>query len=586
MGKERRPQHATTALDGSALAVGTMSGTSLDGVIEAALVRTDGDALLHRVAAHPFQYEDPKGDRAFHHLMKAAELAMRESRGALDRAMAVFPKVAVRYLGAALGQRSHHAGEAFRSFSHQLFGRSEASMTALIERSTDLHIAAVRALLRETSTDACELDLIGYHGQTLYHSAQNGVSVQVGDAQRIADACGRPTFREADLQAGGQGAPLAPAYHHALAQTLDIAPCVFVNLGGCSNVTIVGTHLSELIAFDAGPGNTLLDRFVNGRNGQPMDRDGGFALRGTVDTGVLEALERRSILRDGRNYLDLRPPKSLDVRDPVLVPELDALSPDGCATFVHRHLCRAGCRTASGRTDRGPYPLDHLWRRRPQSGLGEGTRAARRALAHRSGPGVGCIRVRPVERCHGSRTPRIPRSPQPPAPADHVPGHDGGLRTAVWWPCTIRRRRHRGWTGAPHSRVPRIPGPASFRETTDGSSVLVIFVDGTLADTWRDIADAVNATLASAGIPSVDGPSARLGIGEGVLPLLRRHLGPAASVSRVHALYDDFARRYSGADTSAYGAVRRHGGCPRRLAVGEACDCAAAAASGACGLAF
>ena len=338
MGKERRPQHATTALDGSALAVGTMSGTSLDGVIEAALVRTDGDALLHRVAAHPFQYEDPKGDRAFHHLMKAAELAMRESRGALDRAMAVFPKVAVRYLGAALGQRSHHAGEAFRSFSHQLFGRSEASMTALIERSTDLHIAAVRALLRETSTDACELDLIGYHGQTLYHSAQNGVSVQVGDAQRIADACGRPvvgTFREADLQAGGQGAPLAPAYHHALAQTLDIAPCVFVNLGGCSNVTIVGTHLSELIAFDAGPGNTLLDRFVNGRNGQPMDRDGGFALRGTVDTGVLEALERRSILRDGRNYLDLRPPKSLDVRDPVLVPELDALSlADGCATLT------------------------------------------------------------------------------------------------------------------------------------------------------------------------------------------------------------------------------------------------------------
>ena len=76
-------------------------------------------------------------------------------------------------------------------------------------------------------------------------------------------------------------------------------------------------------------------------------------------------------------------------------------------------------------------------------------------------------------------------------------------------------------------------------------STLVIFdFDGTLADTWRDIADAVNATLASAGIPAVDGPSARLGIGEGVLPLLRRHLGPAASVSRVHALYDDFARRY------------------------------------------
>ena len=310
----------------------------MDGVIDAALVRTDGDAFLRRVAAHPFQYEDPTGDRAFHHLMKAAELAMRESRGALDRAVSVFPEVAVRYLGAALGQRSRHGGHAFRSFSRQLFGRSEASMTALIERSTDFHIAAVRALRRRTNTDPCELDLIGYHGQTLYHSPQNGVSVQVGDAQRIADACGRPVvgaFREDDLRAGGQGAPLAPVYHHALAQTLDVAPCVFVNLGGCSNVTIVGTRLSELIAFDAGPGNTLLDRFVNGRNGQPMDRDGGFALRGTVDTGVLEVLKRQSILRDGRNYLDLRPPKSLDVRDPVLVPELDALSlPDGCATLT------------------------------------------------------------------------------------------------------------------------------------------------------------------------------------------------------------------------------------------------------------
>ena len=263
MARERQSKHATAALDGPLLAVGMMSGTSMDGVIDAALVRTDGDTLLQRVAVHPFPYEDPTGDRPFHHLMKAAELAMRESRGALDRAMAVFPEVAVRYLDAALGQRARHDGQIFQSLSHQLFGRSEASMASLIERSTDLHIAAVRALLGQRNKDACELDLIGYHGQTLYHSPQKGLSVQVGDAQRVAEACGRPVvgaFREADLRAGGQGAPLAPVYHHALAQTLGAAPCVFVNLGGCSNVTIVGTYLSELIAFDAGPGNTLLIR--------------------------------------------------------------------------------------------------------------------------------------------------------------------------------------------------------------------------------------------------------------------------------------------------------------------------------------
>ena len=76
-------------------------------------------------------------------------------------------------------------------------------------------------------------------------------------------------------------------------------------------------------------------------------------------------------------------------------------------------------------------------------------------------------------------------------------------------------------------------------------STLVIFdFDGTLADTWRDIADAVNETLANAGLPAVDGPSARFGIGEGVLPLLRRHLGPGAAESRVHALHEEFARRY------------------------------------------
>ena len=310
----------------------------MDGAIDAALVRTDGDALLHRIGAHPFQYEDPTGDRAFHHLMKAAELAMRESLGALDRAKVVFPEVAVRYLGAAFGQPARYGAQAFRLFSRQLFGRSEASMAALIERSTDLHIAAVRALLGQLNMDVGELDLIGYHGQTLYHSPQEGSSVQVGDAQCIANACGLPVvgaFRDADLRAGGQGAPLAPVYHHVLAQTLGAAPCVFLNLGGCSNVTIVRTHLSELIAFDAGPGNTLLDRFVYRRNGQAMDRGGGFALRGNVDAGTLEALERGSILRDGRNYLDLRPPKSLDVRDPVLVPELDALSlSDGCATLA------------------------------------------------------------------------------------------------------------------------------------------------------------------------------------------------------------------------------------------------------------
>ena len=307
----------------------------MDGAIDAALVRTDGDARLHRLAFHSSQYEDPTGDRPFHHLMKAAELAVRESRGALDRAVAVFPEVAVRYLAdAALGQGGEHA---FRSFGRQLFGRSGASLAALIDRSTDLHIAAVRMLLRRQNIAASELDLIGYHGQTLYHSPEKRLSVQVGDAQRVADACGRPVvaaFRAADLRAGGQGAPLAPVYHHALAQGLGVAPCVFVNLGGCSNVTIVRTHLSELIAFDAGPGNALLDRFVSRRNGQSMDRGGARALRGKVDAGTLKALERRSILRDGRNYLALRPPKSLDVRDPVLIPEMDALSlEDGCATL-------------------------------------------------------------------------------------------------------------------------------------------------------------------------------------------------------------------------------------------------------------
>ena len=231
-------------------AIGLMSGTSADGV-DAAAVETDGRG---RVSCGPW-------------LTVPYDAALRTRLRALDR----HDRAAIDDVAAAL---------------------------------TDVHAAAVAALSRRLSSPA---RVIGFHGHTLHHDPARGVTQQIGDAGRLAAACGIDVvadFRSADVAAGGQGAPLAPLYHAALADPLE-KPVAILNIGGVANVTYLDREANAIQAFDTGPGNGLLDDWATRHAGVPMDRDGRMAAAGVADTCRLAAL-----MADP--YFSRPPPKSLD----------------------------------------------------------------------------------------------------------------------------------------------------------------------------------------------------------------------------------------------------------------------------------
>jgi len=229
--------------------IGLMSGTSLDGV-DAAWIDTDGETVQRFGRAITLPY--------------AAELR-RDLRACLDRA--------------------------------QSLDAADPWLPDVQARLTQAHADAVAAL-GETAA------LIGFHGQTILHDPANRRTWQIGDAAALARATGVPVaydFRSADVAAGGQGAPLAPIFHAALAASLP-KPLAVLNIGGVANLTRIGDTLT---ACDTGPGCALLDDFVHARTGQTMDADGALAAAGTPDERILQAL-----LADP--YFARPAPKSLD----------------------------------------------------------------------------------------------------------------------------------------------------------------------------------------------------------------------------------------------------------------------------------
>ncbi|MEQ6203509.1 anhydro-N-acetylmuramic acid kinase [Sulfitobacter sp. HNIBRBA2951] len=190
-----------------------------------------------------------------------------------------------------------------------------------------------------------DVELIGFHGQTLAHAPRMQGTLQVGNGAALADALGVPVvwdFRSADVEMGGEGAPLAPFFHHACARYIGAAePVVFLNLGGVGNLTWVDPNVPEpqaagaLLAFDTGPANAPLNDLMQARLGQAYDKDGIVARGGTVETGALE-------LFLAEPFFAKMPPKSLDRNDfaemVALVEELaDA---DAAATLTA--MCAAG----------------------------------------------------------------------------------------------------------------------------------------------------------------------------------------------------------------------------------------------------
>lgn len=271
--------------------IGLMSGTSMDGV-DAALIYTDGVSISRIGPSLTVSYSADVRERI---------------RAGLDMASSFVP------------------------------GSDIPTEIKDLERElTDWHAHAVEELLKVTGQTAKDVDLIGFHGQTLTHRPDRGWTWQIGDGGRLAGHTGIPVvndFRTADVEAGGEGAPLAPLYHAALLKReRRHKTAAILNVGGVANVTWVSFAEDEenpaIVAFDTGPGNAMLDDWAQIHTGKPVDTDGVLAARGISHEEVVMGLMATP-------YFDETPPKTLD-RDDFNIQSVRGLSAeDGAATLTN-----------------------------------------------------------------------------------------------------------------------------------------------------------------------------------------------------------------------------------------------------------
>lgn len=187
-----------------------------------------------------------------------------------------------------------------------------------IDRMGIAHVAlgrmigdAVNRLIAEHQLDKGQIKAIGSHGQTIRHRPESGFSLQIGDAHLISELTGLPVvydFRMRDLAAGGQGAPLVPAFHQALFQH-DSIHRVILNLGGIANVSMLPAGQPDKVyGFDTGPANILMDGWCERHTGQPYDENGDWAAYGQPIRSLLERLS-------AHDYFSKEPPKSTGRED-------------------------------------------------------------------------------------------------------------------------------------------------------------------------------------------------------------------------------------------------------------------------------
>ncbi|MEO8530883.1 MAG: anhydro-N-acetylmuramic acid kinase, partial [Deltaproteobacteria bacterium] len=234
--------------------LGSMSGTSLDGV-DAAVIETDGK-VIYAFGRHDYR---------------------------------PYTKEEQRVIRAAFNQWE---------------GAACAAATEVVEFA---HV--------ELLSQFPEAELVGFHGQTVSHDPRGRGTLQLGHGNVLCDALKKPViwdFRSSDIELGGQGAPLTPFYHHALARYLKMTePVAFLNLGGVGNISFVDPRIEEpekvgaCLAFDTGPANAPLNDLMQERRGLALDEDGALAATGEVNAKVLRELH-------GHDYFTRLPPKSLD----------------------------------------------------------------------------------------------------------------------------------------------------------------------------------------------------------------------------------------------------------------------------------
>ncbi|MCJ8311050.1 MAG: anhydro-N-acetylmuramic acid kinase [Hyphomicrobiales bacterium] len=261
-----------------------MSGTSMDG-IDVALVKTDGQNQVEFGPTMAVEYAPDFRKKLEQAMLDAVQIEDRSDRPA---------------------------------------GLAELE-TAL----TDLHADAVRQFLQHNGLQPQDVHCLGFHGQTVLHCPHQGLTVQLGDGQRLANATGIDVvydMRAEDMIAGGQGAPLVPVFHQTLArQKKPALPACFVNIGGISNITYVDDD--ALVAFDTGPGNALIDQWVQQKGGIPYDQGGRIASEGGIVSPIVDEYLAAAFFEKGGC-------KSLDRADfPPLQSDRAELS-DGARTLA------------------------------------------------------------------------------------------------------------------------------------------------------------------------------------------------------------------------------------------------------------
>lgn len=281
---------------GPLTALGAMSGTSLDGV-DVAIIETDG-----------------------HEILGFGRSGYRE-----------YSRTERAVIAAGFGKWS---------------GPEVAAAAEVIEAA---HLAILRGY--------DDVDVIGFHGQTLAHAPRQQGTLQVGDGALLADELGVPViwdFRSADVQLGGEGAPLAPFFHHACARYAGLTgPVAFLNLGGVGNLTWVDPGIlrpeapGALLAFDTGPANAPLNDLMQARLGLAFDEGGKQAAKGTVELGALE-------LFLAEPYFARMPPKSLDRNDFAEMVALVGELSDADAAATLTAMCAAGVAEAMQHCPRPP----------------------------------------------------------------------------------------------------------------------------------------------------------------------------------------------------------------------------------------
>ncbi|MAR79299.1 MAG: anhydro-N-acetylmuramic acid kinase [Rhodospirillaceae bacterium] len=257
--------------------IGLMSGTSLDGV-DAAIIKTDGKNFIELGPAITLEYS--------------------------------------------------------KNFRSSLFSvinsknKNKQEVSDIEFELTKYHADIIKSLLKLNKLSSKNIDIIGFHGQTILHNPEEKISLQIGDPIQLANELKINVvndMRSADIIAGGEGAPLVPIYHYQCFKNFNL-PLAILNIGGVSNITWIG--LNDLVAFDSGPGNSLINDWVKNTLNLEYDDLGSIANRGKPYSDLVNEVL-------SNNFFKKTPPKSLDRNyfNYRLIPK--TLTPaDGAATAV------------------------------------------------------------------------------------------------------------------------------------------------------------------------------------------------------------------------------------------------------------